>query len=99
MDTETREYKTRIANLRRDLLERDAIIERLKDDGQSVDAPAAERAETPARASAADSSSEARPADAGDLAELKHLLDRREHELATFKADLGTAQTELAAHL
>jgi chromosome segregation ATPase len=99
MDTETREYKTRIANLRRDLLERDAIIERLKDDGQSVEAPTAKRADTPAPTFAQQSHSEAPPAGAGELAELKHLLGRRERELATFKADLAKAQAELAAHL
>ena len=106
MDTETRDYKTRLANLRKEVLERDAIIERLKTDGQ-IAAPAYVPAPGPSHqllesTDTAASHAETQPADAVDaaeLAELKQQLDRRERELATIKADLSKTQEELAEQL
>ena len=101
MDTETRDYKTRLANLRKEVLERDAIIERLKTGTGKSQPPPTYRC--PARATSYSSQRIRPPSSAGsptsataELAELKQQLDRRERELATIKADRSKTQEELA---
>ena len=102
MDTETQDYKTRLANLRKDLLERDAIIARLQSDGEimvAADAPDAAHSEPAPESTDTQTHPVAPSADAGELAELKRHLDHRERELAAIKADLGKTQEELAEQL
>ena len=109
MDTETRDYKTRLANLRKELLERDAIIGRLKSDVQiaAADAPAPIPSDEPLESTATTASyteerpvdADERPVDPGELADVKQQLDGRERELAGVKADLHKTQEELAEQL
>jgi chromosome segregation ATPase len=99
IDTETKDYKTRLANLRREIIERDALIEKLREARHTEEAganPGAPLAEDEGAAlPAADASAE--------LADLRRQLEEREQQLteahaarSALEADLARAQTERA---
>jgi chromosome segregation ATPase len=99
IDNETKEYKTRLANLRRELIERDALIEKLRD-GRNVDIPTGTPAEPGGMPveSADDVSAEAidsagvpsTQVSSAAVEDLRWQLEQRDHRLAEL-------QTELAA--
>jgi len=82
IDTETKEYKTRLANLRKELMERDALIERL---GEAQQGSSAADAAQPAAAN----SSPPRVADvSSEIEALRLELEGRERRIGELQVEL-----------
>ena len=90
IDTETKDYKARLATLRREIMERDALIEKLNR-GQSVQLPAAPASEEPAEATGWPPITEDTT-----VAELNEQLARREEELESLQAQLAELKVQQA---
>jgi chromosome segregation ATPase len=91
IDNETKEYKTRLANLRRELIERDALIERLRD-GQPADVPGGAPAQPVDGVAAEQPHAAVDPAsqDSSAAAEDLHWqLEQRDNRLAELQAELA----------
>src|SRR5262245_26707864 len=85
IDTETKDYKTRLANLRKELMERDALIDRLREAQESPSTaegaqPAAADVESPAPSRVADV--------AGEIEALRLELEGRERRIGELQVEL-----------
>jgi len=85
IDTETKDYKERLASLRRDLFDRDALIEQLRS------------AAPPAPVEPAAAAAEADAADAAQ-AELQRQVEQRDQWLVELRHELHDLRTQQSAH-
>ncbi|HEY9181979.1 MAG TPA: hypothetical protein VIQ99_02195, partial [Gammaproteobacteria bacterium] len=83
IDIEIREYKDRLASLRRELNERDAQIEKLQNASGAAPAPRAEPAQAPDAA----------------VAELRRQLEQRDEWLAELRLELHEVRSQPSAPL
>jgi chromosome segregation ATPase len=91
IDTETKDYRTRLAHLRRELNERDVLIEQLRGAGSAAPPPAAESP----RAEAATEIQAQVDARSRQVATVEEALNEAHAARATLKAELAHARAQL----